>query len=210
MAPAFDREDPGAARRPAYVPREPDESSTGWHPGSGFSAVMGAGFGGEDFVKASGDEGLSSGQGFLVGVGGMVTPFWIGEVVGFGAGVDLALKYAGLRAQNGSASITRFPLALTVHLLTNFNGRSHNYLFARAGVSRDLGVHYQADIDGQGLDVDADGTWGGTFSAGYYRTLKNEMAIDVMLFATLGDHVVNDHHIDANSFGVSGAVHFNL
>jgi hypothetical protein len=183
-------------------------------PGSGFSVFFGFGAGGEEFANAKasdGDRTLTTGKGGLFGLGAMVTPWWPADALGIGAGVDVAWKGEHIDAQNGDASLRRFPLAFTAHLLTNFDGRSRHFLLVRAGVSRELGIHYHLAVDGQSdIDVDADGTWGGTFRAGYYLVLTELLAADATFFVTLADHIINDVHVGANSAGLTIALHFNL
>jgi len=188
-----------------------DAEVSGRRPGSGLSLFTGFAFGGDDFVKATttsgNDETLSSGQGFILGIGAMVTPLWPSDLIGFGVGVDGALKYDSVDASNGSASITRFPLALTAHLLTGPDG-SHFFLF-KGGVARDFGVHYSASGFDM-IDADAKGEWGPTGAFGYYKRSNDNLAWDILAVFTLTNHLVGGEKINANSFGLTVGVHLNL
>ena len=215
VAPSVDREEP--RRQPASRASRQDDGSSAAQlsnrrPGSGFSFFFGFGFGGEDFVKASSsngsDETLSAGTGFLFGLGGMVTPLWASETVGFGAGVDAAIKYDSIDAANGSASITRFPVAFTAHLLTNGSGGDHFFLL-KGGLIRDFGVHYSASGFAS-LDADVEGTWGPTGALGYYKRSNDAFAWDVMGFFALTNHMIGATKINANSFGLTMGFHLNL
>jgi hypothetical protein len=215
VEPSVDSEAP--RRRPAArASRQNDEPSAAQlsnrRPGSGLSLFFGFGFGGDDFVKGTSSNGddqtLSSGTGLLFGLGGMVTPLWAGETVGFGAGVDAAIKYDSIDASNGSASITRFPVALTAHLLTNGSGGDHFFLL-KGGLIRDFGVHYSASGFAS-IDADVDGTWGPTGALGYYKRSNDSFAWDVMGFFALTSHTIGTAKINADSFGLTMGFHLNL
>jgi hypothetical protein len=172
VAGAVDRERPRGTRpRSSRAPEDgaSEAEASERRPGTGLSLFTGFGFGGTDFVKASSSNGdeqtLSAGQGFILGMGGMVTPLWLGEHAGFGAGLDVAWKYDNIDASNGSASISRFPIALTAHFLTNGDGGNH-YLMLKGGVIRDFGVNYSASGFGQ-VDTSVRGTWGPLGELGY-------------------------------------------
>ena len=188
-----------------------DAELSGRRPGSGLSIFTGFAFGGDDFVKASTTSGnsetLSAGQGFILGIGAMVTPLWPSDVIGFGVGVDGALKYDNIDASNGSASITRFPLALTAHLLTGPDG-SHFFML-KGGVARDFGVHYSASGFDM-IDADAKGEWGPTGAFGYYKRSNDNLAWDILGVFTLTNHVVGGEKLNANSFGITVGAHLNL
>jgi hypothetical protein len=182
------------------------------HPGNGLSLALGGAFGGEDFVKASysnGDEtSLSSGAGLILGVGAMLTPLWAGDVAGFGLSANASLKHDSLNADNGSASIMRYPIALTGHVLLNVSNSPH-YLLFKGGVGRDFGVHYTAS-GFVTLDAHVPATWGPTGSFGYYKKSNDTFAWDILGFFALTNHVVGVERISANSFGVTAGVHWLL
>lgn len=212
-----DREDPGhpLPGKPWYSrPSEPEvELADGRRPGSGISLFAGVGFGGDDYVKVSDGQGnertLNSGDGELFGLGGMVTPLWTKDGFGVGLGVDVGVKYGSMDATNGSASITRFPVTLTGHMLANIGGRGPHYFLLKGGIVHDFATHYSLAGIGT-LDVDVSSTWGPTVALGYYWDSAATVAWDVSLFAAFLDHVVGDKHIDAGSFGLSMALHLNM
>jgi len=182
------------------------------HPGNGLSLTMGFAFGGEDFVQATdsngGSQSLSSGSGVLLGVGAMLTPLWAGDVAGFGVGADASIKYDHLSASNGSASITRYPIALTAHVLFNVADNLH-YIILKGGAVRDFGVNYSASgfID---LNADVSGTWGPTGAIGYYKKSNDVLGWDIMGFFALTKHVIGTQRINANSFGLTWGLHWLL
>jgi hypothetical protein len=190
-----------------------DAEVSGRRPGTGLSMALGFGFGGADFVKATSSNGneqtLSAGQGFIVGLGAMVTPLWPTQGLGFGLGVDGSWKYDSIDADNGSASIRRFPVAFTAHLLTNGSGGGPHYFLLKGGVTKDFGVNYSASGFAS-LNADVKGTWGPTFALGYYNRTNDAFAWDVLGFFSLTDHVVGTAHLNANTFGLTMAAHLNF
>jgi len=211
---AADREEPTrpAVRRPAPAVSAGEAELSGRRPGSGLSLFFGFAFGGDDFVTASNGSGermsLTAGGGVILGVNGMVTPLWVADSVGFGVGVDAAVKYDSIDAANGSASITRFPLGLTAHLLTNGSGGNH-YFLLRGGITRDFGVNYH--VSGiAAIDANIEGTWGPTAALGYYKRSTDSFAWHVLGFFSLTKHLVGSEKIDANAFGLTLGFHLNL
>jgi hypothetical protein len=207
-----------APRVPAPpVPQERDDSSAARpsdrRPGTGLSLLLGFGFGGADFVKATdgngNDETLSSGTGVIFGAGGMLTPLWPTEGLGLGLGVDAAIKYDSIDAANGSASITRYPVAFTAHFLTNGSGGGPHYFFVKGGVTRDFGVNYSAS-GFAALNADVHGSWGPTGSIGYYKRSNDFFAWDLMGFFAITDHIAGTQKINADSFGITMGLHLNL
>jgi hypothetical protein len=200
---------------PPRTPGQDEEpiaaEESGRRPGTGLSAFFGFGFGGSDFLHATdsngGDESLSAGKGFVLGLGAMVTPLWPSETVGLGLGVDGAFKYDGIDAANGSASITRYPVALTLHLLATGSGGQH-YFLLKGGLVRDFGLDYRAP----GLAIgtaDMRGTLGPTGSVGYYRRWSDHFGTDIHAFFAITDHVVGAARFSANTFGVAVGFHLN-
>ena len=80
--------------------------------------------------------------GLLFSVGGLVTPLWIGDSVGFGVGAFAGVKYHSLGAKNGSVSMTRFPLGAALHVLLHIDDRW--WLFFREGSRRSTASTFQA------------------------------------------------------------------
>ena len=85
-----------------------DAEVSGRRPGSGLSIFTPWPSAATTSSRASTTSGnsctLSAGQAFILGIGAMVTPLWPSDVIGFGVGVDGALKYDNIDASNGTAS----------------------------------------------------------------------------------------------------------
>jgi len=217
-AQASDTEEPYAASVPAIggaqnrVRLASDAELAMRKPGSGLSMFFGGAFGGADFVKASNSDGdestLSSGSGVIAGIGATLTPLWAADTVGFGLGVDGAIKYDHLGASNGSASITRFPVALTAHILTDVSDGLH-FLIFKGGVTRDFGVNYSASGFAS-IDADVSGTWGPIGAVGYYKRTNDVFGWDLLAFFTVTKHVIGAERISANSIGVTWGLHWQL
>lgn len=179
-------------------------------PGNGLSVTTGIAFGGEDFVQATdsngGSDSLSSGSGVILGIGAMVTPLWAGDVAGFGLGADASIKYDHLSASNGSASITRYPISLTAHVLLNVADGLH-YIILKGGAVRDFGVNYSASGFAD-LDANVSGTWGPTGAVGYYKKSNDVFGWDILGFFALTNHVIGPDSVNANSFGISWGIHW--
>jgi hypothetical protein len=213
--PATDLEEPIPARpvrdrMPAHERLSSEAVLANRPPGNGLSLVFGGAFGGEDFVKATNSQGdtesLSSGSGVIVGVGAMLTPLWVAEAAGFGLGLDAAVKYDHLGASNGSASITRFPVSLTAHVLLNVSDYLHFIIF-KGGVVRDFDVNYSAS-GFTALDVNVTGTWGPTGAIGYYKRSNDVFGWDILAFFAITKHQIGPDQINADSLGVSIGLHW--
>jgi hypothetical protein len=180
-------------------------------PGSGLSLFFGAGFGGTDFVRATSSNGdsqtLSSGSGVILGVGLILTPIWVAETLGFGVGADVSVKYDQLSAENGTASITRYPIALTAHVLVNVSGGGNHFIILRGGAIRDFGVNYSTSGFAT-IDANVTGTWGPTGSFGYYKRSNDMYGWELVGYFALTNHDIGTERINANSFGALAAMHF--
>ena len=141
----------------------------------------------------------------MLGIGAMWTPLWLSPNVGLGASVDASVKYDSLTASNGSASATRFPVAVTLHFLTNGSGGDH-YFMLKGGLVKDFGVTYSLD----GADASLNGSWGGTGAIGYYGRTNDSFAWDLLGFFALSTHTLGETKFDATGFGLSLGCHLNL
>jgi hypothetical protein len=219
-AAARDAEEPAAEQVPSQVPSinrtatrarlASDAQLSDRHPGSGLSLFFGFALGGEDFVQAMDSNGntqtLSSGSGAIAGLGLMLTPAWAGDSVGFGFGLDGAIKYDHLGASNGDASITRYPVALTAHALFNVSDAVH-YIIVKGGVSRDFGVNYSTSGFAT-IDANVSGTWGPTGAIGYFKRTNDVFGWDILGIFALEKHTVGTAQINANSFGLTMGIHW--
>jgi hypothetical protein len=176
------------------------------HPGSGLSAFVGFGFGGDTLATSTNGDGnsaaLNAGKGLIVGIGAMDTPFWLSSRTGLGLGLDGALKYDSI--SDGGVSLRRFPIALTAHLLTGGAG-GRGYFVARAGLIRDFNVVYRLGSTTERLD----GGFGPTASLGYYRRTNDTFAWDAQLFGALMSYTAGTQELSANTFGLTVGVHLN-
>jgi len=181
-------------------------------PGKGLGLLMGFAFGGSALATSespSGNSGtISAGSGFLVGADAMATPLWAGRRVGFGGGVTLAVKYDELDASNGSASITRFPLVLSLHLLVN-GGGGNGYLLLKGGVEKDLGVTFTAAGDAA-VNAGLRGRWGPAGALGYYRRVNDTFAWDVEAFFAAMTYSSGQATLGANTGGLTFGVHLDF
>jgi hypothetical protein len=213
---AADTEDPEQAAVPTLgrvrvEPLPSDAVLANRPPGSGLSLFFGAGAGGTDFVKASSSNGdsetLSSGSGVILGVGLILTPLWIAETFGFGVGADAAIKYDQLSASNGDASIMRYPISLTAHVLANVSGGGNHFIVLRGGAIRDFRVHYSTSGFAT-IDANVTGTWGPTGALGYYKRSNDMYGWEWVVFFALTKHDIGTEQISANCFGMLWAMHF--
>jgi len=181
-------------------------------PGTGFSFLIGGQGGGHTLATLTDEDGertVKAGQGLTLGIGGMLTPLWLGRAVGLGVGADLGFVGDSAHVGNLRTSLVRFPLALTAHVLTNFTGHSPNYLLVRAGASRELWGRYHAPPElWNAIDADVTGSWAPTFSVGFYRRLAPLLAVDFRFFATFRELTIGGTKVGANSYG--GALVFHL
>jgi hypothetical protein len=215
-AAAADTEEPELAAIPTLggvrvEPLPSDAVLANRPPGSGLSLFFGGGGGGTDFVKATSSNGdsqtLSSGSGVILGVGVILTPLWIAETFGFGVGADAGIKYDQLSASNGTASITRYPISLTAHVLLNVSGGGNHFIVLRGGAIRDFGVNYSTSGFAT-IDANVTGTWGPTGALGYYKRSNDMYGWELVGFFALSKHDIGTEQINANCFGALAAMHF--
>jgi len=213
VPPAVDWEDPTSAHPARVVASDVNETAHELKktPGTGFSLFGGYDFVGQIFGAPSVPaQRTSVGRGTVAGLSGIWTPLWFGNTTGLGAQIEAGFKYANFDNPYGRISVRGFPLALTGHLLTNFNGRSRNYLIARVGVAHEVGINYHYDTFDLHMDAAARGTWGWTFGIGYYRTFTPTLAGQVLWSLIANEHVMGDSRASANCAALTFAVHLNL
>jgi len=108
---------------------------------------LGFSFGGDNLITGTMSDGstrtLDAGKGDIVTFNGSTAPWWISNVVGFGAGIELGFKYGGISASNGSASLMRYPLAGFLQALARLS--DNVFILARGGIDKDLSVHLSGD-----------------------------------------------------------------
>jgi len=209
-APAVDTEEPPMeVRESERWERLPSDAQLANRPpGSGISFILGLGFGGEDFVSATDSNGntdtLSAGTGGMLGIGLMFTPLWIAESIGLGVAADASIKYDWISADNGSASITRYPISLTAHFMA---GSGNHFLILKGGAIKDFGVNYSASGFTM-LDANISGTWGPIGAIGYYKRSTDFYGWDILGYFALNNHVAGGQTIDAHSIGILCGMHW--
>jgi hypothetical protein len=110
-------------------------------PGTGITGGVGFFGGGDTLAVVTFDNGLDrsirAGRGVLVTAGGMWTPLWIDDQVGFGAAASAGWKWDSIEASNGEVTLTRFPVVVSVHTLIRFDKRWFTLL--SGGLTKEFG-----------------------------------------------------------------------
>jgi hypothetical protein len=173
--PAVDNEAPRFVSR-RHPRGRSDEPQPSWfrHPGNGLVFDLGAFFGGEDLVTAQLADGssmtLSAGQGVAFSIGGMWTPLWIGDRVGFGVGASAGWKYDFINASNASVSFSRYPVGASLHTLLRMDDR---WLFlVKGGIQKELDIGISGSGDAGQLNGSLNGGLGGFGEAGFYYIFR--------------------------------------
>jgi hypothetical protein len=172
-------------------------------PGTGVDVGVGFFVGGTKlydivFLNAPGRS-LSAGRGVLISLGGRWTPLWIEDSVGFGVGAALGWKYNSISADNGSVSLTRFPLDLSVHGLFRLNTRW--FVLAGGGLTRELGGHVSGDGFASAADSDLDSNWGLAAQAGLHYRVERVALGGSLRYSHLRGRFMGTK-IDASSVGI--------
>jgi hypothetical protein len=180
-------------------------------PGSGLTAGVGFFFGGESLYTVSflngPDRNLNAGRGVLVTVGGLWTPLWIEDQIGFGAGASAGWKFDSIEAANGSISLTRFPLTATVHGLIPISRQW--FALVSAGLTKEMG----GTVSGTGFAATASGDF--TSSLGLlgegalYARIGQATLGGALRYSTSHD-VYRDAEFDASSLGIIASAQYNF
>jgi hypothetical protein len=132
----------------------------------------------------------------------MVTPLWIGEYAGFGAGGFAGVKYDWLDASTGSVSIARFPLGVAAHVLLHIDGGE--WLVLRGGLQKEFGVSVSGDNNLAG-NGGLQGSLGGFGEGGFYGVFRggvlSHLAVSVTFRYSVSHDTVAGARFDANSAG---------
>ena len=173
-------------------------------PGTGIAVRSGAAYGGDMLVSEppAGDI-LDAGDGWQVGVGGMITPLWNARDFGLGAGAELGWKSPLI---GGDVWFTRFPVLATVHVLA----RVHKawYLKLDAGVEKDL--HCRLSRGSGHAEVNLQGNTGLVGEIGLFVLAGRHGAIDGMLRYSRVRYTEGPTNIDGSSFGLNLGMHYQL
>jgi hypothetical protein len=172
-------------------------------PGTGVTAGVGFFFGGEtlytvSFINAP-DRNLSAGRGVLVTVGGLWTPLWTDDDrFGFGAGAGVGWKYDSIEAANGTVSLTRFPLNLTLHSLMRIN--SHWFALLGGGTTKELGGAVSGNGFAASASASISSSWGLLGEGGLYYTMEHATFGAGLRYSAAHD-TFRGIEVDASSFG---------
>jgi hypothetical protein len=180
-------------------------------PGSGLNVGLGFFFGGKSlfdatFINAP-DRSLSAGRGVQISVGGLWTPLWVEDRVGFGVGGSLGWKYDSISAVNGSASLRRFPVSATAHSLIRLNRRWFTLL--SGGVATEVGGHLSGDGFAAGIDSDLSATVGLLAEAQLCYGVERVALGAGLRYTSLSDRVQGTK-IDASSLGLLGTGQYSF
>jgi hypothetical protein len=171
-------------------------------PGTGVTAGVGFFFGGETlytvtFTNAP-ERNLSAGRGVLVTVGGLWTPLWIDDQFGFGAGAAIGWKYDSIEASNGTVSLKRFPLNLTVHSVIRIN--SHWFALLSGGGTKELAKEVSGNGFAAAASASITSSWGLLGEGGLYYTVEHATVGAGLRYSTPHDWF-QGARFDASSFG---------
>jgi hypothetical protein len=185
------------------VPAKPQATDL---PGTGVDVGVGFFWGGESLVDvrffSNPDRSLSAGRGVQISVGGLWTPLWVEEHVGFGVGAGLGWKYDSIEASNGSVALTRFPFHLSVHSL--FLLDRHWFALVGGGLTRELAGHLSGNGFAQEANGDIESSWGLTAQGNLYHRFDRVAVGAGVRYSRLRDHFFGQR-IDASSVGLVGS-----
>lgn len=199
-------------------PRDENGAIASWvrHPGNGLTLEVGAFDGGAELADTqtlSGTtiETLSLGSGLSASIGVMLTPLWIGEHAGFGAGGFAGVKYDGLdNGPGGSVTMTRFPVGGALHVLLHIDGRA--WLILRGGIQKEVGISVSND-SGMGGNPVLRGSLGGFGEGGFYGVLpvgEYHVAVAATFRYSVAHDTIAGASRSANSGGFVLAFHYNF
>jgi hypothetical protein len=198
---------------PQEGPQEEEVDEWLRHPGSGVMFDFGGFGGGADLATAQLSDGtnetLSAGGGVFFSIGGLLTPVWIGDAVGFGLGGYAGVKYQSIGGSNGHLSLNRFPLGVGAHSLIRLSERW--FLFLRGGIQKEVGGSLSGDGDVSGSQ-DLTTSLGVLAEGGFYYVSKaadNHMAALLTFRYTTGQDSANGQTVEANSAGIVLGIHYN-
>jgi hypothetical protein len=197
--PVVDGESPRQTRRaPA---REEALANT---LGSGFGLGVGYAAGGDTLATVMFQNGssaeLKAGEGVIISLLGVATPFWPWETVGFGFGAELALKYRSVGGSGGSISFTRVPAIAFVQMVAPVGPRGAFLL--RAGPEWDLVAHVGGDGIARDLSADLSSRVGFVGDVGLWYQPTNRGALTLTFRFTHLNYAVGVNDIDATNVGV--------
>jgi hypothetical protein len=147
-------------------------------PGTGLNLEIGFAFGGDGIADAGdGSDEIQAGNGFLSTVGGMWTPLWASDDVGFGLEADVGLKVT--HNFGGGLSFWRFPVSGVAHTLIR-TGKTW-WLVGKAGLYEEIGTSMSGSGVGVGFLMDSHSDLGWIAEAGFLRTDASRFATAFLL-----------------------------
>ncbi len=168
-----------------------------------FTLALGVAFGGDNIVTAQLSDGstrtLSAGSGANFGVGAMVTPLWLGDLLGLGVGGEISLKYNSLTASNASIGFTRYPAIATLNAFVRTGQKW--FLLAAGGIDKDLGISLSGDGDASAISGSASSHLGGVGRLGMYFRTSDGVATTFGVGYTRLRYEGPGGSADASSFG---------
>jgi hypothetical protein len=199
-------------------PRDENGVFASWfrHPGDGLTLEVGAFDGGAEIADTQTPNGttietLNLGSGFSASIGVMLTPLWIGEYAGFGAGGFAGVKYDGLdNGPGGSVTMTRFPLGGALHVLLHIDGPA--WLILRGGIQKEVGISVSSD-SGLGGNPVLRGSLGGFGEGGFYGVLpvgEFHVAFSATFRYSVAHDTIAGASLSANSGGFVLGFHYNF
>jgi hypothetical protein len=203
---------------PAVVAAEP-AAPPAPHPRiSGYALGVRFGFaaGGETLARAQGggsDLTLTAGGGATFAADLRLTPLWLGDAFGFGAGAEIGWKGQNVSASNGSISLNRYPLIVTAHAIARVG--SYSYFLLAGGIEKDLAIDLSGSGAGAVDGVHVDSSVGGVGSLAFVYALTPHLAFDgtvrfAVLHYTLSDPTGTSAPLSAGygGFTLGGQYHF--
>jgi hypothetical protein len=173
--------------------------------------ALGGDIGGDNLVSASmsngDDQSLDAGSGMYATIGASLTPLWLGDVVGFGVGSRIGIKYDSIDAKNGSVHLTRYPFSLWIHTYLRISERW--YLNVAGGGHKELSPGLSGD--GVAADVQADfqSPWGWMGEGGFVFAETWHTAVGFSLRYTKISYTIAGHALDASNIGFGLTLYLN-
>jgi hypothetical protein len=180
-------------------------------PGSGVHLGLGTASGGGGLPvgtrPSGGTETLQAGGALFLSIGTSLTPVWIADTLGIGAGASIGLKYSAMNATNGGVDFVRWPTDLWLQTLLRFSNKA--FLTLAAGPHKELGANLSGSGVAAGLQSRFDSPWGWMADAGFYYAATWHTSCAFSLRYTKAHYVVGAGSVDASSVGMGVTFHFD-
>jgi hypothetical protein len=180
-------------------------------PGTGLRLGLEGAFGGDNLLTVGfsngGSDSLSAGEGLQVSMGGTVTPLWIGDVLGLGAGVSIGWKGDWVTAQNGDITLSRYPLVFWLQALVPISERW--YIVVSGGGHKEFDTHLSGSGVASGIDARFDSPLGWMGEIGFYYASTVNWGTGFGVRYTALHYLYDGKTIGASSVGVGFTLQFN-